>query len=127
MRDKELSFWTCRGEKTAGFFVAEINEQVVGTVSYLKIENENAIEIFRLSVDPKERGKGVANELLWKVESTALVFGIDKIIAETSEPQTGAMKYYEKNGWEETKRSYWSYLQLFLTVVIVTFVKKVKK
>ena len=36
MRDKELSFWTCRGVQTAGFFVATIDDEVVGTVSYLR-------------------------------------------------------------------------------------------
>ena len=36
MRDKELSYWTCRGVQTAGFFVATINDQLVGTVSYTK-------------------------------------------------------------------------------------------
>ena len=36
MRDKELSYWTCRGVQTAGFFVATIDGEVVGTVSYLR-------------------------------------------------------------------------------------------
>ena len=36
MRDKELSYWTCRGVQTAGFFVATIDDEVVGTVSYLR-------------------------------------------------------------------------------------------
>merc|ERR1711953_1010972 len=36
MRDKELSYWTCRGVQTAGFFVATIDDELVGTVSYTK-------------------------------------------------------------------------------------------
>ena len=36
MRDKELSFWTCRGIQTAGLFVATIDDEVVGTVSYIR-------------------------------------------------------------------------------------------
>ena len=56
MRDKELTYWTCRGVKAAGnitiytvqlykclsycdlsgFYVATIDEEVVGTISYLK-------------------------------------------------------------------------------------------
>ena len=36
MRDKELSYWTCRGVQTAGFFVATIDDEVVGTVSYIR-------------------------------------------------------------------------------------------
>ena len=36
MRDKELSFWTSRGAQNAGFFVATIDGEVVGTVSYLR-------------------------------------------------------------------------------------------
>ena len=36
MKDRELSYWTSRGVKTAGFFVATIDGEVVGTVSYLR-------------------------------------------------------------------------------------------
>ena len=36
MRDKELSYWTCRGVQVAGYFVATIDDEVVGTISYLK-------------------------------------------------------------------------------------------
>ena len=34
MRDKELSEWTCKGIKSAAFFVATIDDEVVGTVAY---------------------------------------------------------------------------------------------
>ena len=36
MRDKELSYWTCRGVQTSGFFVATIDDEVVGCCSYTK-------------------------------------------------------------------------------------------
>ena len=48
MRDKELSFWTCRGVQTAGFFVATIDDEVVGTVSYTK---EVGLEEFSFYID----------------------------------------------------------------------------
>ena len=36
MADEELSFWTGRGAGTAGFFVATVGKEVVGTISYIK-------------------------------------------------------------------------------------------
>ena len=43
MKDKELSFWTGRGEDTTGFFVATIGKEVVGTISYIKQVREVAV------------------------------------------------------------------------------------
>ena len=34
MVDKELSYWTAREDGTAGFLVATIGTEVVGTVAY---------------------------------------------------------------------------------------------
>merc|ERR1711953_1406653 len=61
MRDKELSYWTCRGVQTAGFFVATIDDEVVGTVSYTK--EDDHLEINRLSVDNNHRKSGIAAAL----------------------------------------------------------------
>ena len=48
MRDKELSYWTCRGENTAGFFVAEVDGEIAGTVCYV-IEEDGEMEMRCLS------------------------------------------------------------------------------
>ena len=42
MKDEELSFWTGRGDD-AGFFVATIGNEVVGTISYIKQVREVAV------------------------------------------------------------------------------------
>ena len=43
MRDKELSEWTCQGQKS-GFFVATLEGKVVGTVAYkIKVHIQNSL------------------------------------------------------------------------------------
>ena len=35
MSDEELSYWTSKGSDFAGFYVATINDLVVGTAAYI--------------------------------------------------------------------------------------------
>merc|ERR1712002_905241 len=39
MKDKAMSYWTGQGEDTAGFYVAEVDGQVVGTVAYTRVSH----------------------------------------------------------------------------------------
>ena len=41
MRDMEFSEWTSKGPASAGFFVATINDLVVGTAAYTVEVNNN--------------------------------------------------------------------------------------
>ena len=118
MRDKELSEWTCQGIKSASFFVATIDDEVVGTVGYkIKVRKQNRIknnhitfavfhniqdkemEIFRLSTDHRFRKHGVASKLMNKIDSCASILECENIIAETACCQYGAVKFYTKKGW----------------------------
>lgn len=98
MRDKELSYWTCRGEETAGFFVAEVDGEIAGTVSYV-IEEDGEMEMFRMSVDKKFRGRGVGGQLLLKIEETARRLKINKVRFNTSTAQEPAVALYTKKGY----------------------------
>ena len=99
MRDKELSYWTCRGVNTAGYFVATIQDEVVGTVSYLK--EADHLEIFRLSVDPSHRKCGVAAALIEKIMRVGAILKVDRIKAQTSNAHESALPFYKKNNWTE--------------------------
>ena len=99
MRDKELSYWTCRGVNTAGYFVATIQDEVVGTVSYLK--EADHLEIFRLSVDTSHRKSGVAAALIEKIMRVGAILKVDRIKAQTSNAHESALPFYKKNNWTE--------------------------
>ena len=99
MRDKELSYWTCRGVNTAGFFVATVQDEVVGTVSYIK--EADHLEIFRLSVDTSHRKCGVASALIEKILRVGAILKVDRIKAKTSIAHDSALAFYNKNHWTE--------------------------
>ena len=103
MRDKELSYWTCRGEETAGFFVAEVDGEIAGTVCYV-IEDEGEMEMFRMSADKKFRGQGVGGQLLLKIEETARRLKMNKVKFNTSGAQEPAVALYTKKGYNLVRR-----------------------
>ena len=103
MRDKELSYWTCRGEETAGFFVAEVDGEIAGTVCYV-IEDEGEMEMFRMSADKKFRGRGVGGQLLLKIEETARRLKMNKVKFNTSGAQEPAVALYTKRGYNLVRR-----------------------
>jgi len=123
MRDKELTYWACRGADTAGFFVATIDDEVVGTIAYLK-QSKEQLEIFRLSTDKNYRKLRVASKLVAKIESVAGLLKCGEIKATTSIAQESAITFYNRNGWSEKSRS--SHPGNFLHgVEHVSFIKKI--
>jgi len=103
MKDKELSFWTGRGDDT-GFFVASIGKEVVGTISYVK-QSKDHLEINRVSTDNQYRKAGIASQLVARVEAVARELKCEEIVAETSVAQEAAIVFYHKNGWTEQSRT----------------------
>ena len=104
MRDKELSYWTCRGENTAGFFVAEVDGEIAGTVCYV-IQEDGEMEMFRMSADKKFRGRGVGSQLLLKIEETAQRLKIKKVRFNTSGAQEPAVALYKKKGYNLVRQN----------------------
>ena len=122
MRDKELSYWTCRGEETAGFFVAEVDGEIAGTVSYV-IEEDGEMEMFRMSADKKFRGRGVGGQLLLKIEETARRLQINKVKFSTSTAQEPAVALYTKKGYNLVRKLKVSFDQ----IVILSFLGSDRK
>ena len=122
MRDKELSYWTCRGEETAGFFVAEVDGEIAGTVCYV-IEEDGEMEMFRMSADKKFRRRGVGGQLLLKIEETARRLKINKVRFNTSTAQEPAVALYTKKGYNLVRK-----LKISLNqIVIFSFVGSDRK
>ena len=98
MKDRQLSMWTANAPECSGFYVATINDVVVGTVAY-KTESSSTLEMFRLSVDKDFRKLGVAAALVLKMETVAKEIGCEVVEAVTSDPQIAAMKFYPRQGY----------------------------
>jgi len=103
MSGKNLDHWTAKGKENAGFFVAEVDGLVVGTVAYSKVNGES-VEIFRLSVDAQCRKLGIAKKLVEEVAKVAKAHGYYCIIANCSSAQLSALQFYTKAGFEEVNR-----------------------
>ena len=99
LKDRELQYWTGRGEETAGFFVATIDDEFAGMISYIK--QDDHLEIFRLAVDINQRKAGVARALVNKIQSVGEMLNLNKIKAETSSTFDSAVVFYQKHHWTE--------------------------
>lgn len=82
------------------FWVAVVNEKVIGTIGFVKMKN-NAAALKSLFVAKEYRGGEVVNLLLQKYISHAKRKSIRTIYLGTMEQMKGAHKFYEKNGFEK--------------------------
>ncbi|XP_039527853.1 probable N-acetyltransferase camello [Pimephales promelas] len=86
----------------ACFWVAESQGRVVGTVGCLPSENdENFLELKRMSVKKSHRGQGIAKTLCRMVAEFARERGYLGVMLHTSVVQTDAQKLYEHMGFQK--------------------------
>ena len=116
MKDRELSAWTGNGSERSGYYVATVNDVVVGTVAYKTKSN-------RLSVDKDCRKLGVAAALVKKMETIAKEIGCDVVEAGTTDAQVAAMKFYARQGFNQESRFRYFHGTDFLH--LITFRKSV--
>ena len=117
MRDKELAEWTCRGLATAGFFVATVEGEVVGCGAY-RVQvvtcsavcavlqcnqgvQERDLVMCRLATEARYRGRGVASQLLARLERTASILGCGRVTLETSTSHEAAVRLYTRRGYTQ--------------------------
>lgn len=83
-------------------WVAEINEEVVGTVGLLQTVNHKlgTAELQRMSVLSSCRGKGIGKKLLNKVIHFARENGHKRIILSTTSVQSPAIRLYRSAGFK---------------------------
>ena len=87
------------------FFIAELNGKAVGyaklrensTVDCLK--NENAVELHRIYILERTKGKGVGGKLLNRCFEAARARGYETIWLGVWEQNSAALKFYEKLGF----------------------------
>ncbi len=78
--------------------VAYDNELAVGCGAF-KEYSEDTIEVKRMYVLPHKRGRGIASEILKKLEQWAISLNYKKCLLETGKQQPEAIQLYKKNNY----------------------------
>jgi len=75
------------------------NDTPIGCGAFRELSDKNSVEIKRMFVRKKYRGKGLGKLLLNEIESWAKELGFQSAILETGFKQTEAVLLYEKLGY----------------------------
>lgn len=81
--------------------VAYSNENAVGCGAIKELD-ANSMEVKRMYVPPKERGKGIATQLLQELEKWTVEMNYTSCVLETGKRQPEAISLYKKNGYKIT-------------------------
>lgn len=79
--------------------VAYYNAQAVGCGAIKEFQNKT-MEVKRMYVDPANRGKGIAKQMLVELEKWAGELGYAKCILETGKRQVEAVALYQTCGYQ---------------------------
>ncbi|XP_030048437.1 N-acetylaspartate synthetase [Microcaecilia unicolor] len=82
------------------FWVAVLDGNVVGIVAARGNEEDNAVELRRMSVDSNYRGKGIAKALGRKVLEFAMLNNYSSVVLGTTAVKMAAHKLYESLGFK---------------------------
>ena len=95
-------FETFKNEHRAAYFVATMNSEVVGGAGIYPTEDLPAgtVELVKMYINSKARGKGIAKLLMQRVLKTAKQKGYTNIYIETMPELDTAIKFYEKTGFD---------------------------
>ncbi|XP_028917801.1 N-acetylaspartate synthetase [Ornithorhynchus anatinus] len=84
------------------FWVAVLDGNVVGIVGARGREEDNTVELCRMSVDANYRGKGIAKSLGRKVLEFAVLNNFSAVVLGTTAVKVAAHKLYESLGFKHT-------------------------
>lgn len=87
------------------FWVAVLDGNVVGIVAARAHEADNTVELLRMSVDARFRGKGIAKALGRKVLEFALVHNFSAVVLGTTAVKVAAHRLYESLGFRHVGSS----------------------
>lgn len=83
------------------FWVAVLDGQVVGIVAAQGREEDNTVELRRMSVDSRYRGKGIAKALGRRVLEFAMLNNYSAVVLGTTAVKMAAHKLYESLGFQK--------------------------
>lgn len=87
-------------DKGGMIFYAKYNEEIVGTVSLIKM-NDAEFELSKMAVTDGVQGLGIGKKLLQHCVEVAQENGVEKIILYSNRTLKPAIHLYEKFGFEE--------------------------
>ncbi|KAJ0055460.1 hypothetical protein NL108_003832, partial [Boleophthalmus pectinirostris] len=87
------------------FWVAVLDGHIVGIVAAQGREEDNTVELRRMSVDSRYRGKGIAKALGRRVLEFAIRNNFAAVILGTTAVKMAAHKLYESLGFRQTSQS----------------------
>lgn len=87
------------------FWVAVLDGRVVGIVAAQGREDDDAVELRRMSVDSRYRGKGIAKALGRRVLEFAVRNNYAAVVLGTTAVKLAAHKLYESLGFRRTGQS----------------------
>ncbi|KPP63288.1 N-acetylaspartate synthetase-like [Scleropages formosus] len=87
------------------FWVAVLEGEVVGIVAAQGREDDNAVELRRMSVDSRFRGKGIAKALGRRVLEFAMLNNYSAVVLGTTAVKLAAHKLYESLGFRHVGES----------------------
>ncbi|XP_033839158.1 N-acetylaspartate synthetase [Periophthalmus magnuspinnatus] len=87
------------------FWVAVLDGRIVGIVAAQGREDDNTVELRRMSVDSRYRGKGIAKALGRRVLEFAVRNNFAAVILGTTAVKMAAHKLYESLGFRQTSQS----------------------
>ena len=89
-------------DKGGMIFYAKYNDEILGTVSLMKI-NENTFELSKMAVSDKAQGLGIGNKLLVHSVAIAEENNIKKLLLYSNRILLPALHLYEKFGFVEVR------------------------
>lgn len=87
-------------DKGGLIFYAKYNNEIIGTVSLLKV-NDNTFELSKMAVSDKAQGLGIGNKLLIHCLTVAEESNIKKVILYSNRKLLPAIHLYKKFGFAE--------------------------
>jgi len=118
--------------KNAVCFVAYLNEQLIGTITYYDTSRAGGISWYdqdfvatygQFAVDPDLQKTGIGSMLIETVETLALKDGAREIAIDTSEHASDLIAYYKKRGYREVATTKWkevNYRSVILSKKLLT-------
>ncbi|MFZ5444244.1 MAG: GNAT family N-acetyltransferase [Myxococcota bacterium] len=87
------------------FFVAVDAGHVIGTAGVFPVE-PGVFELRKMYLGPQTRGKGVGQRLFDACRAFVITHGGHRIVLDTTEQMTAAIRFYERNGFvrDDTQR-----------------------
>jgi ribosomal protein S18 acetylase RimI-like enzyme len=97
-------------DKGGEFFVALLNNEIIGMGGLLKVNNQTA-EVKRMRVSIKYQNQSIGSLILESLIQKAKKLGYKKIVLDTTENMLAAQRLYEKFGFKEFKRGRSAHLE----------------